>query len=65
MTGKELIEWIRRNNLENAEIYLGVQGYMTTYNYDETLEADKFGNSIFLHDTCYYADLENAKKEEN
>lgn len=45
MTGKELIEIIKNNNLENCNFMLGVQGYTETH--DIYVEIREIGKVIF------------------
>lgn len=58
MTGKELIKYILDNNLEDKTVYVGCQGYVNSYNFDDETRISVIGQAIVLHDDCYY-DLEN------
>lgn len=56
MTGNDLIKFIKENNLENATVYIGCEGYMNEYNadFDDELYVHKIGNDLLIHDTGYY-----------
>ena len=57
MTGNDLIKFITENRLEKSEVYIGCQGYSSDYNSDETIYIHKIGNDLFIHDNCYYNEL--------
>ena len=75
MTGKELIEIIKRNNLEDCDFLIGVQGYTTSEIYveireagsvmfdDVTSEPEEVENRFFLIcDSCFYGSYDDDTK---
>lgn len=75
MTGKELIDIITKNNLEDCVFKIGVQGYTTEEIYveirgagsvifdDVTSEPEEVENRFFLIcDSCFYGSYDNDTK---
>lgn len=75
MKGKELIDIIKRNNLENCDFLIGAQGYTANEIYveireagsiifdDETSEPEKVEKRFFLIcDSCFYGSYDDDTK---
>ena len=58
MSGRELIKLILDSDAEDCRIAVGCQGYVSTYNADESVRTVKDHDVLYILDSCAYdADL--------
>ena len=53
MSVKELIEILKTMD-QSAQVFVGCQGYCTSYNAEEEMRVQETNGAVFIADYCYY-----------